>query len=107
MTDFPRARVLFSGSQEFTARFAWLLARFSHVDTIGFDQGQRPAGQLESRLRVRAPCLRADHLIDMSLLGQISDAALTRGREIEIHTAACPTPSRLRAICCSSLLLPS
>ena len=109
MTDSPRARarLLFSGRQSSTACSAWLLARFSPVDTIGFDHGQRHAVQLESRVEVRAQCLRADHLLDMSLLRQISDAALTRRREIEMHTATCPAPSRLRAIRCSSFLMPS
>jgi 7-cyano-7-deazaguanine synthase len=100
MTDPRRALVLFSGGQDSTACLAWALERFAHVETIGFDYGQRHAVELESRLTVRAqlhaqfpqwaPRLGDDHLIDLSLLGQISDTALTREREIEMHTGGLP-----------------
>lgn len=100
MTDPRRALVLFSGGQDSTACLAWALARFEHVETIGFDYGQRHAVELESRLSVRAQLhtqfpkwasrLADDHLIDLSLLGQISDTALTREREIEMRAGGLP-----------------
>ena len=36
-----KALVLFSGGQDSTTCLAWALARFDHVETIGFDYGQR------------------------------------------------------------------
>ena len=35
------ALVLFSGGQDSTTCLAWALSRFAHVETIGFDYGQR------------------------------------------------------------------
>jgi 7-cyano-7-deazaguanine synthase len=81
------ALVLFSGGQDSTACLAWALARFSRVETIGFDYGQRHRIELALRprilsaLRARFPVwagkLGEDHLIDLTILGQISDTALT------------------------------
>jgi 7-cyano-7-deazaguanine synthase len=100
MTDPRRALVLFSGGQDSTACLAWALGRFAHVETIGFDYGQRHAVELDCRLAVRAQLhaqfpqwaqrLGDDHLIDLSLLGQISDTALTREREIEVQAGGLP-----------------
>ena len=100
MTDPRRALVLFSGGQDSTACLAWALKRFAHVETIGFDYGQRHHVELESRLNVRAQLhvqfpqwaarLGDDHLIDLALLGQISDTALTREREIEMQAGGLP-----------------
>jgi 7-cyano-7-deazaguanine synthase len=100
MTDPRRALVLFSGGQDSTACLAWALTRFAHVETIGFDYGQRHAVELDCRLTVRAQLrmrfpqwaqrLGDDHVIDLSLLGQISDTALTREREIEMQAGGLP-----------------
>lgn len=86
--DDGTALVLFSGGQDSTACLAWALDRFSAVETIGFDYGQRHAVELEARLRVLARLraefpvwagrLGADHLLDLKTLGAISDTALTR-----------------------------
>ena len=35
------ALVLFSGGQDSTTCLAWALENFAHVETIGFDYGQR------------------------------------------------------------------
>jgi len=37
------ALVLFSGGQDSATCLAWTLARFSRVETLGFDYGQRHA----------------------------------------------------------------
>jgi 7-cyano-7-deazaguanine synthase len=92
--------VLFSGGQDSTACLAWALARFSHIETVGFDYGQRHRIELSCRDTVRAeliaqfpqwaPRLGADHLLDLTLLGQISDTALTEDRAIEMQANGLP-----------------
>jgi len=98
--DARRAMVLFSGGQDSTACLAWALTRFEHVETIGFDYHQRHSVELECRLHVRSALhtqfpqwarrLGDDHLLDLSLLGQISDTALTDAREIEMTAQGLP-----------------
>ncbi len=88
-----RALVLFSGGQDSTTCLAWALDRFEHVETVGFAYGQRHAVEMDCRAPIRAALkqsfpqwaarLGPDHLLDLSLLGQISDTALTRERAIE------------------------
>jgi len=100
MTDSRGALVLFSGGQDSTACLAWALDRYARVETIGFDYGQRHRIELECRERVRdeirrqfpqwAPKLGDDHLLDLSLLGQISDTALTETRAIELQANGLP-----------------
>lgn len=87
MTAPHRALVLFSGGQDSTTCVAWALEHFSHVETIGFDYGQRHAIEMTLRpgllqqLRAGnadwAGRLGDDHLIDLTLLARISDTALT------------------------------
>lgn len=97
----PRAAlVLFSGGQDSTACLAWALDRFARVETLGFDYGQRHRIELDCRLTVRAELQRQfphwgarlgeDHLLDLSLLGQISDTALTQARAIELQADGLP-----------------
>jgi 7-cyano-7-deazaguanine synthase len=88
----PRALILFSGGQDSTACLAWALERSAHVETIGFDYGQRHRVELEARINVIADLrekfphwsarLGDDHVIDLAVLGAISDTALTRDGEI-------------------------
>lgn len=99
--DPRRALVLFSGGQDSTVCLAWALNRFAHVETIGFDYGQRHRIELECRHTVRAEMaaqfpqwagrLGEDHLLDLSLLGQISDTALTQDRAIEMQANGLPS----------------
>lgn len=94
MSLHQRALVLFSGGQDSTTCLAWALTRFAHVETIGFDYGQRHAVELDVRPPVLA-ALRAafpewsgrlgeDHVVPMRELAQLSDTALTRGAEIRM-----------------------
>ena len=52
------ALVLFSGGQDSTTCLAWALQHFAHVETIGFDYGQRHHVELQARQEVLA-ALRA------------------------------------------------
>lgn len=97
----PRgALVLFSGGQDSTACLAWALERHTRVETLGFDYGQRHRIELDCRPRIReaiaqtfpawAPRLGEDHRLDLGLLGQISDTALTSERAIELQAGGLP-----------------
>jgi 7-cyano-7-deazaguanine synthase len=100
MTDARTALVLFSGGQDSTACLAWALERYALVETLGFDYGQRHRIELACRLTVRSELLKTcpqwasrlgdDHLLDLRLLGQISDTALTRDRAIELQAGGMP-----------------
>ncbi|TDP72826.1 7-cyano-7-deazaguanine synthase QueC [Roseateles toxinivorans] len=95
-----RALVLFSGGQDSTACLAWALERYAEVETVGFDYGQRHRIELACRQTVRreiaaqfpawAAKLGEDHLLDLRLLGQISDTALTESRAIEMQANGLP-----------------
>ncbi len=99
-TDPRTALVLFSGGQDSTACLAWALARYARVETVGFDYGQRHRIELDCRQTLRAELLSAfppwaarlgdDHLLDLRLLGQIADTALTRERAIEVEANGLP-----------------
>ena len=98
------ALVLFSGGQDSATCLAWALDRYDHVETIGFDYGQRHRVELEVRSRFRdglcklVPNWREklgdDHLLDLKILGAISDTALTAARKLPIMSA--PPTKRLR-----------
>lgn len=98
--DNRKALVLFSGGQDSATCLAWALERFSHVETIGFGYGQRHAVELDCRapliegLRKSfsgwAARLGQDHLLDLSVLAQISDTALTDDRQIEMNANGLP-----------------
>ena len=95
------ALVLFSGGQDSATCLAWALDRYETVETLGFDYGQRHHVELECREGFRDALARAfpewgarlrdDHVVDLSVLGAISDTAMTR--EIQIETAASGLPN--------------
>lgn len=94
------ALVLFSGGQDSTTCLAWALEHFAHVETIGFDYGQRHDVEMRVRLQVLqslraqfphwAERLGEDHVVDLAVLGQISDTALTRDTAIAMTAAGLP-----------------
>jgi 7-cyano-7-deazaguanine synthase len=81
------ALVLLSGGQDSATCLAWALARFEHVETIGFDYAQRRKVEVDGRLsfiaalRKRFPRWNArlgiDHRIEMRELAQLADVAPT------------------------------
>jgi 7-cyano-7-deazaguanine synthase len=96
-----RALVLFSGGQDSTVCLAWALSQFDAVETIGFHYGQRHAVEMScrtkvlSQLRAQFPSwdhkLGQDHVLDLGVLGQISECALTRTTVIESPEGSLPT----------------
>lgn len=98
---FETALVLFSGGQDSTVCLAWALERYTHVETVGFDYGQRHAVELTARLRIRErmaalwPAWRdrlgEDHSIELDALAAISDTALTRDTAIKMADNGLPT----------------
>lgn len=93
------ALVVFSGGQDSTTCLAWALDRFSHVETLGFDYGQRHAVELTCRAPIRAALegrhpgrLGPDHLLDIRAgVAGLGQTALTD--EIEIAFAADGLPN--------------
>ena len=94
------ALVLFSGGQDSTTCLAHALTRYQRVETIAFDYGQRHRVELDARLNVLAG-LRAgyphwaerlgeDHLLDIPVLGQISEGSLTREMAFKLEESGLP-----------------
>ncbi|MCZ8185261.1 MAG: 7-cyano-7-deazaguanine synthase QueC [Beijerinckiaceae bacterium] len=94
------ALVLFSGGQDSATCLAWALDRFAHVETLGFDYGQRHAVELSCRDTLRrgmaslnpewAGRLGEDHTLAVPTLGAISQTALTREVEITMGEEGLP-----------------
>ena len=95
------ALVLFSGGQDSTTCLAWALTRFSRVETVGFEYGQRHAIEMAARERVLAGLRRGfpdwaqrlgdDHLLSIDLFRQIGGSALIDTTKIEMGHDGVPT----------------
>ena len=94
------ALVLFSGGQDSTTCLAWALDRFARVETVGFDYGQRHRVELDVRPTILAALaqavpalaarLGADRVVDLSVLGRVSETALTRETAIAMRDDGLP-----------------
>lgn len=99
--DANKALVLFSGGQDSSTCLAWALDRFDHVETVGFDYGQRHKVELARRGVIRkrlceeyprwAARVGEDHTLDLKTLGAMSDTALTREAEIQLSAEGLPS----------------
>ena len=99
MTD-DRALVLFSGGQDSATCLAWALDRYAHVETLGFEYGQRHRIELDGRATLRdglvrirpdwATRLGEDHTLALDALGQVSETALTRETAIGFESGGLP-----------------
>jgi 7-cyano-7-deazaguanine synthase len=95
------ALVLFSGGQDSAVCLAWALARYDRVETVGFDYRQRHRVELQCRgvflakLRAAFPQWAAklgeDRVLDLGVLGEVSDTALTREQEIGFAESGLPS----------------
>ena len=94
------ALVLFSGGQDSTICLALALSKYERVETIAFDYRQRHRVELECRLNVlhemRAQFpqwslkLGQDHLLDLAVLGEVSDTSLTRDTAFKMEQSGLP-----------------
>jgi 7-cyano-7-deazaguanine synthase len=81
------ALVLFSGGQDSTTCLAWALARYPHVETVGFRYGQRHAVELECRPAILDALgsrrLGPDHVVDLTTtITGLGETAMTEAIEI-------------------------
>jgi 7-cyano-7-deazaguanine synthase len=95
MTGDDHALVLFSGGQDSTTCLAWALARYAHVETVGFAYGQRHAVELTCREPIRARLagarLGADHIVDLQApLTALGSTALTSQTQIAMTDEGLP-----------------
>ena len=101
MLDPDRALVLFSGGQDSATCLAWALDRYGHVETLGFDYGQRHRVELDQRqVLIDAVCaafpdwatrLGGDTVLDVPTLRQLGTTAMTDDVEIAMGAAGLPT----------------
>ena len=94
------ALVLFSGGQDSTTCLAQALTRYERVETVAFDYGQRHHVELQARLKVLealrqqfpawAPRMGEDHLLDLAVLGQVSETSLTRDMAFKMESSGLP-----------------
>ena len=101
MTKQTKALLLFSGGQDSATCLAWCLDNYDLVETVGFDYGQRHSVEMECRDQIRRSVadvndewtsrLGPDHIIDLAVLGEISETSLTRDIEIELNETGLPS----------------
>ncbi|OIP14740.1 MAG: 7-cyano-7-deazaguanine synthase QueC [Comamonadaceae bacterium CG2_30_59_20] len=94
------ALVLFSGGQDSTTCLALALSKYQRVETIAFDYRQRHRVELDARLNVLAEIRRTfpewagklgqDHLLDLAVLGEVSDTSLTRDTAFKMEQGGLP-----------------
>jgi 7-cyano-7-deazaguanine synthase len=79
---------------------ALALSKYERVETIAFDYRQRHSVELEARLRVLeqiklqfpqwAHKLGEDHMLDLGVLGQVSETSLTRDVAFKMESSGLP-----------------
>ena len=94
------ALVLFSGGQDSTTCLAWALSRFTTVETVGFNYGQRHRSEMDARPRILALLrsrfpewggkIRDDHVLPLEIFRQIGGTALTEDVEIRMRENGLP-----------------
>ena len=97
---YDTALVLFSGGQDSTTCLAWALSRFDYVETVGFDYRQRHRTELDCRpttlealkrnFPIWADRLGDDRVVDLGVIAEISETALTKDIEIQFQANGLP-----------------
>ena len=84
------ALVVFSGGQDSTTCLFWAMKYYEYVETVTFSYGQRHSQELEVAKEIAAEQGVKHHILDMSLLGQITENALTSDIAIETKDGEVP-----------------
>ncbi len=94
------ALVLFSGGQDSTTCLAHALQRYGRVETLGFDYGQRHHIEMQARQAVLTRIVQVmpqarerlgqDHVLDLAVLGQVSETSLTRDMAFQMGESGLP-----------------
>ncbi|EMB57741.1 7-cyano-7-deazaguanine synthase QueC [Streptococcus mutans] len=84
------ALIVFSGGQDSTTCLFWSMKHYEYVETVTFSYGQRHSQELEVAKEIAAEQGVKHHILDMSLLGQITENALTSDIAIETKDGEVP-----------------
>ncbi|NLQ44575.1 7-cyano-7-deazaguanine synthase QueC [Streptococcus mutans] len=84
------ALVVFSGGQDSTTCLFLAMKHYEYVETVTFSYGQRHSQELEVAKEIAAEQGVKHHILDMSLLGQITENALTSDIAIETKDGEVP-----------------
>lgn len=84
------ALVVFSGGQDSITCLFWAMKHYEYVETVTFSYGQRHSQELEVAKEIAAEQGVKHHILDMSLLGQITENALTSDIAIETKDGEVP-----------------
>lgn len=84
------ALIVFSGGQDSTTCLFWAMKHYEYVETVIFSYGQRHSQELEVAKEIAAEQGVKHHILDMSLLGQITENALTSDIAIETKDGEVP-----------------
>lgn len=99
--DHTKALVLFSGGQDSSITLVWALDRYHHVETIGFNYGQRHSVELGARQAIRREIVKVntdwanrlgpDTLVNATGLRDLGDTAMTHETDIVMADNGLPT----------------
>lgn len=84
------ALVVFSGGQDSTTCLFWALKHYDHVEAVTFTYGQRHSQEVEVAKEIAKDLKIKHQVLDMSLLGQITNNALTSDIEIDAKEGEVP-----------------
>ncbi|AWN61652.1 7-cyano-7-deazaguanine synthase QueC [Streptococcus sobrinus] len=84
------ALVVFSGGQDSTTCLFWALKHYDHVEAVTFAYGQRHSQEVEVAKEIAKDLKIKHQVLDMSLLGQITNNALTSDIEIDAKEGEVP-----------------